>query len=306
LPTIAAMRALPPLSIDLPREGHLRGVLDAARALRAARVDFAALVVVAAHGSTYRKPGAIAVVDAARRATGVLSGGCLDAGLADAALRVIASGRAERLVLDTTDDGDLVFGSGSGCRGRLEIDVLPQRAADPDLLGALAAQLEREPRAQFAGVEIRAPARALLLGAGPEAPPLVRLLRGLGWFVFVADDRGGLLEPERLAGADRLVAAKPGEALASCAQPLDAAIVMNHRARADREALEALASCDVGYVGLLGPRARREELVAQLAPAAREALLPRLHGPAGLDLGGEGPEAIALSIAAALHRHVCA
>jgi xanthine dehydrogenase accessory factor len=54
----------------------------------------------------------------------------------------------------------------------------------------------------------------------------------------------------------------------------------------------------------LGPPARREELLAQLDADGRRALEPRLHGPAGLDLGGEGAEAIALSIAADLLRHV--
>jgi xanthine dehydrogenase accessory factor len=34
----------------------------------------------------------------------------------------------------------------------------------------------------------------------------------------------------------------------------------------------------------------------------RAALAPRLHAPVGLSLGGEGPEAIALAIAADLQR----
>ena len=52
-------------------------------------------------------------------------------------------------------------------------------------------------------------------------------------------------------------------------------------------------------VGLLGPKQRAEDLLAELAD---QGVMPsdeqraRLYAPAGLDLGGEGPEAIAFSL----------
>ena len=49
----------------------------------------------------------------------------------------------------------------------------------------------------------------------------------------------------------------------------------------------------------LGPKRRAEDLLADLARQGTrlsEEGVARLHGPAGLDLGGEGPEAIALSL----------
>ncbi|MNC85509.1 putative xanthine dehydrogenase subunit A [compost metagenome] len=55
------------------------------------------------------------------------------------------------------------------------------------------------------------------------------------------------------------------------------------------------------YVGLLGPRKRADELLAELerqsiriTPEQRR----RLYAPVGLDLGAEGPEGVALSILA--------
>ena len=53
----------------------------------------------------------------------------------------------------------------------------------------------------------------------------------------------------------------------------------------------------LAYVGLLGPRRRAEELLAQLDHVT-PAEAARLHSPIGLDLGGETPEDIALSIVA--------
>jgi xanthine dehydrogenase accessory factor len=67
--------------------------------------------------------------------------------------------------------------------------------------------------------------------------------------------------------------------------------------------LRRLARTNIGYVGLLGPPARRDALLAELGGSAAS-LGARLHAPAGLRLGGEGPEAIALAIAADLQRHL--
>jgi len=152
-------------------------------------------------------------------------------------------------------------------------------------------------------VSIRPPPLLLLLGAGPEAPPLLRIARTLGWFAWVADHRDGLLGSARVGEADRIVRGRPAAALAEIVdEPLDAAVVMTHLAEHDLEALRALSSREASYVGLLGPRARRDELLARLTAGERTALESRLHAPVGLPLGGEGPEAIALAIVAELQQ----
>jgi xanthine dehydrogenase accessory factor len=146
--------------------------------------------------------------------------------------------------------------------------------------------------------------RLLLVGAGPEAPALISTVRLLGWRVFVTDHRKRLLD-ERGAGADRTIAGRPREALEALGnEPLDACIVMTHTASSDREALSALAETGVPFIGLLGPQARRDELLAELDDGARAALSTRLHAPVGIRLGGHGPEVLALSISAELQRFV--
>ena len=96
----------------------------------------------------------------------------------------------------------------------------------------------------------------------------------------------------------------PEAALSSFdAQGFDAALVMNHNFEMDREALFALADASIPFIGLLGPMRRKDDLFRVLPASAREALQPRLRSPVGLKLGGQGPEAIALSIAAQLQAH---
>jgi xanthine/CO dehydrogenase XdhC/CoxF family maturation factor len=77
-----------------------------------------------------------------------------------------------------------------------------------------------------------------------------------------------------------------------------AAVVMSHHLARDRDYLYGLLKSEVTYLGVLGPRARTERMLAELV--AREGALPeideRLFSPIGMDIGGEGPDGIALSI----------
>jgi xanthine/CO dehydrogenase XdhC/CoxF family maturation factor len=85
----------------------------------------------------------------------------------------------------------------------------------------------------------------------------------------------------------------------------DAAVVMTHNFLHDLALLAALLPSPIAYVGLLGPKARGDDLMSQLGSVPAE-WRARLHNPIGLDLGGETPEEIALSIIAevqaTLHR----
>ncbi len=291
-------------------------MFDAALALHAAGRAFAIAIVVDAEGSTYRKPGAVALIADDGQRVGVISGGCLEAGLDMLGRDALVADAPCLNVFDTRSDDDLIFGSGSGCRGRMHVVAIPVRPDRPSrvfdrLATAWSARedvaielAELAPGFFTAGrVEIRSPTTLLAIGAGPEMPPLLRVARTLGWYTSVADHRDGLLDGERVRDADVVRRGRPAAALRELAdQRIDAAIVMTHLADADLEALAALARSTVRYVGLLGPPARRDELLARLDDRDRESLDGRLHAPVGLRLGGEGPEAIALAIAAELQQ----
>jgi len=325
--------------------GGLRAVLERMAQCHARGIRFALALVVETSGSTYRKSGALALVDAAGIRTGVISGGCLESELERLGLAAIASGEDALAWFDTRSDEDLVFGSGSGCRGRMGVWLVPDRhpafaalagleRVVPDghpLVLDLALVEERVAplRACMAGdvlwsghvtaagsesivgcakplrVVVGAPPTVLLLGAGPEAPPLIGFARGLGWQVRVADHRPRYASRAHVGDVDALWLLRPAAAIARIVDsPSLAVLVMTHLAACDLEALEALAARPgVPYVGLLGPPSRRDELLSRLDAGLRASLMPRLHAPVGLMLGGEGPESIALSIVAGLHRY---
>ncbi len=143
--------------------------------------------------------------------------------------------------------------------------------------------------------------RLLLCGAGADAVPLAALAVSLGLAVTVADHRPALADAARFPHCDVHCVAPAALAGAIELAAIDAAIVMSHHLPADLEYLRALAACPhIGYVGLLGPAARRERLLAGLGDRA-PALQSRLRAPVGLDIGARTPQAIALAAAAELH-----
>lgn len=150
-------------------------------------------------------------------------------------------------------------------------------------------------------VPLRLPPRVVLLGGGPDAAPVVDFAHRLDWKVTVVDHRPSYADAAHFPAAERVVLARP-EAL-SVALDLTgfaAAIVMSHHLASDLAYLRALSAAAIPYVGLLGPAARREKLLADLGASA-SALRGRLRAPVGLPLGGRSPESIALAIVAELH-----
>ena len=148
--------------------------------------------------------------------------------------------------------------------------------------------------------------RILVLGAGMDAIPVVRLISELGWRATVSDHRPAYIENGDFSSADHkfcIAASEIGRELEL--DQFDAAIVMSHHLVTDASYLRTLAGTRIPYVGLLGPPHRRERLLGDLEDE-RKLLEGRLHGPAGIDINASGPASIALSIVAQMHREIMA
>ena len=81
-----------------------------------------------------------------------------------------------------------------------------------------------------------------------------------------------------------------------------AVVLMSHNYARDLAYLRSLAGVsELAYLGLLGPARRRDQLLNDLTETHVDLpdwMLSNVYGPAGIDLGGELPEQIALSIMA--------
>ena len=192
------------------------------------------------------------------------------------------------------------------CEGSLGDPVANAAAVDAatELLATQASEIRILPGNVRAFVEVlEPPLRLLICGAGHDAIPLVKAAAILGWKPIVVDDRPGFLTRERYPDAAGFVQVdRPeGAAKAAGADEHTFVTVMTHNFLRDKEYLRSFLDSDVAYIGMLGPGARTQRLLMDLAEdgtTITEADRARIYGPAGLDLGSEGPEEIAGSIIA--------
>lgn len=281
--------------------------------------------VIAVRGSAYRRPGARMLVTSEGWRAGSISGGCLEADVTRQAAFLVAHGRAIVRSYDTSEDA----GARLGCGG--EIDVLLEPLVDSTLLELLARVEERremltirtaieggagDREVWIDGVRVFSSGalgarpvfeerltpsqKFIIVGAGHDALPVARLADELGWSVDVYDWRPGLLTKERFPTASVKCVAL--DSLRFEVEPGALAVVMAHHIDYDAGALSLLLRDErVLSIGLLGPRHRSGQVLA-LVEAKTGRLTgvqrSRLRAPVGLDLGAEGPSAIALSIVA--------
>jgi len=148
------------------------------------------------------------------------------------------------------------------------------------------------------------PQRLVVLGAGDDAKPLVRMAALLGWSVLVADGRAQLARPERFPEAQRVAVAQGRDADMLGISAADAVVLMTHSYEQDRDWLAAVLPITPRYFGVLGAKHRSSLLVSEAAAMTGLPLATcceRIYAPVGLDLGGDGPEAIALAVISEAH-----
>jgi len=255
---------------------------------------FAMATLVKASGSTYRHPGCRMLILPGRPFIGRLSAGCVEEEIADLAQAVISSGVPAKCTFDLR--------SRFACDGSIEVFV--ERVVKPsNFLGALIRVMDKRAAITVAtdfrlddGVagtrvvevplvahsdqlveQIEPPIRLIIFGDYFDAEPVAHLGGYLGWQVEVVADAEEIPD---------------GDTRTAC-------VVMSHHFGRDIVALKRVLHGNYGYVGLLGPRRRKQMLLNRLIDEG--SLLENvsaLHSPAGLDIGSESAEEIAMAIIA--------
>ena len=288
--------------------------------------------LVRVEGSSYRQTGARLLIGQRGDHVGSISGGCLEAEIERKAAWLTRSGATvERHSTLFDDTADIPYGL--GCGGT--VDVLLEAVHTPEfqaLMEALRASLLGEVRSvttwlpennrklarEVRGAQgkilfrsegmpedrlapsfresLEAPQRLFLFGAGEDVKSMVRVAALLGWTVYVLDGRAQWARPERFPEAQRVMATQSLGAVRPA--PNDAVILMTHSYEADRDWLTQVLPCEPRYLGLLGSRHRSALLVSEAADRIGwtvERACEHMFSPVGLDIGGDGAEAIALS-----------
>jgi xanthine dehydrogenase accessory factor len=269
--------------------------------------------------SAPRQPGAKMVVREDGTFSGSVSGGCVEADVVERAKQVFAGEDARRVHYGVSD-GE-AWEVGLSCGG--EIDVWIEEA-DPALWSDIQALLEEdgygmlytdtgtgEKRLERGVLErtglrddgvfaevVEGPLRVVIFGAAAAAEPLCAYGKQLGWRTTVVDARPALATPERVPSADEIVQAWPDQA-ADRIDERTVVVTLSHEERLDIPAIAEALRRNARYVGAIGAKRTQERRrAALLEQGFGDDDIARIHGPAGLDLGGRDPAQVALAIAA--------
>ncbi len=260
---------------------------------------WALATLVRVRGSSYRRPGARMLISNDGRAVGSLSGGCLEEEVVMLAQEVIQTGDPKLVPFDMRRR--------FGCNGEIEVFI---ECLNEKFLCDLAQHLDARQSCfaltKFAGPEagtrievgavdatacgrlsqsplpdefvhrIDPPLQLIVVGGGHDTIPFRPLCELLGWQLIEIETVSEL--PDNL-------------------DAWTAAIVKTHNYGRDFSALQKLVPFDLRYLGLIGPRRRRDQLLADMFDITGP-IDSQLFAPAGLDLGAETPEQIALAIIA--------
>lgn len=141
--------------------------------------------------------------------------------------------------------------------------------------------------------------KLMIFGAEHDAVKLCQLASFNGWEVTVVS---GPLESktiENFPGAKAFYSASPDDLELNSIDSETAIVLMSHNFANDLKYLLELKETKPVYIGMLGPSYRREKILSQFleyCPEVDEQFLELIHGPAGLNIGAETPQEIAISI----------
>ena len=149
---------------------------------------------------------------------------------------------------------------------------------------------------------IKPPVSVIIIGAGNDVIPLVDMADILGWETTVIDGRNNYAKKERFAVACQVLVSKPENALKQVEiDERTVFLLMTHNYNYDMAMLKQLLQMNVSYIGMLGPKKKKERILGELTDEGMsftEEQLSVLHSPVGLDIGAETSEEIAVSILA--------
>lgn len=231
---------------------------------------FVVATVVESFGSTPRKAGAKMIVLEDGTTIDTVGGGKVERQVIEDALDALKRGQSRTVKYELRTSGQHAIGM--VCGGETTVFL-----------------------------EVNKPALTLVVaGAGHIAQKLAPMAKLLDFRVVVVDNRPEFANAETLPAADEVICGHPAQLAELVTLDHNSyVVIVTHGHLHDKDTLESVLSADVAYVGMIGSRSKVRFVLEQLLEeGADPERLARVHSPIGLDLGGNAPAEIAVSILA--------
>jgi len=178
------------------------------------------------------------------------------------------------------------------------LETLTLQAGKERLPGVLEIETQR-----FFVEPALSPETVYLFGAGHVSQQVALLTALVNFRTVVLDDRPEFANQERFPRADEIkVLGSFDQAFGDLPIDHDSYLVIVTRGHVhDKTVLAQALRSEAGYVGMIGSRKKRDKIYqALLEEGFSSQDIERVHCPIGLNIGGETPEEIAVSIVAEL------
>lgn len=227
--------------------------------------ELAIVTITKAEGSTPRGKGTSMIVLGDGSIHGTIGGGALEKHVIELCIEAIQEGQSKSVDLPLTTKGVEMI-----CGGGVEI---------------------------FIDVYNIKP-KLLIVGGGHVGYALYKIASLLEFDIVIFEDREEFLTPERFPLAKELVLGSVRETLRNYQIDENSYIVIVSRSHNyDQESLEEVVNSNAKYIGSMGSKKKIITMMNNLKELGfSEENLNKVYAPIGLDIAGESPEEIAMSI----------
>jgi xanthine dehydrogenase accessory factor len=285
--------------------------------------------VVDLDGSSYRKPGVRMLILENGKMIGAVSGGCVEKDILRQSSTVFETGKAKMMTYDGryrlgcegilyiliepfNPDASFLERFENALKHRASFNIksfFNKEVGEFKDIGSVAIfNGENYPISKTSTItqsnlmfeeELKPCFKLMIFGAEHDAVQLSKLAHYNGWEVTVIS---GPLESktiEDFPGATAFFSVSPDDLELHSIDEQTAIVLMSHNYANDLKYLLELKDTKPAYLGMLGPSDRREKLLSQFieyCPEIDNAFIEGIYGPAGLNIGSETPQEIAISI----------
>ena len=307
---------------------ELKDIIRSAKIAQSKGIKTVLASVVSLDGSSYRRPGVRMSVQENGKMIGAVSGGCVEKEILRQAQHVFKTNSSILMEYD----GRYRL----GCEGILYILIEPfhlsntffdafekqcssrksflinsyfsketsERAqgstcfhfGDQELS---VSKLKPEKKLNLFSQTIKPGLKLIIIGCEHDAVQLCKYGSATGWEVEIVAPIDELKTIDDFPGAANYFGINEKEFSGISIDSQTAVVIMSHSYVRDLKYLSELLGKEVTYIGLLGPSKRREKLLNDLIEKndlISEDFFDKIYGPAGINIGAETPQEIAISI----------
>lgn len=310
---------------------ELKDIIRSAKIAKGKGIKTALASVVALDGSSYRRPGVRMSVQSDGKMIGAVSGGCVEKEVLRQAQSVFETDQPKLMVydgryrlgcegilyiliepFDPEEDFYDAFEEQCVSRKSFTISTSFSKEEDKRFEGLstfhfskssyfVSKRDQNDTSLEIFQQTIQPGFKLIIVGSEHDAVQLCKYASSTGWEVDIIAPPDDPKSIQNFPGASNYHGITETE-FASFEFDIQTAIMfMTHSYVKDLKYLSVVTEKQVAYIGLLGPSKRREKLINEMLERNEDIsydFFDRIHGPAGINIGAETPQEIAISILA--------